>query len=431
LSLPNNWNDFPFVSTLQVWVEQYDPEGSNSFYSPAPVQLGLFPVQADGDPTSPPAEFSRWEFWKANQNEVTAEGCRYGKLFDQSTDVKILGSHIPEPYKIRTIIDTKKQTASGFGCFDFLIPTVALTHPEVVIQGRNVPKGIITFTAPLSLVTALYRPEFEKPQLKPTWTLQPPLRLTGWEVKILVSRVDCHDQFDVTDPLAKKIKWLIYNQELTGPVPSDSCAVRTASRQYTDDDWQTASRNENIMLEVQIDKSDVADLPEGDVNLMRDGMRIARLPSLRNLLLPTTLTAALVGKTQVSLEGKNAGVIDAVSIQGPDGPYDPQKVVGSGDVVLASIPVANQAKPANTPAVGTYTVLPLVCKNNPCGDKPEYIPIEATDPKGNPLTFVIPEPAKAAATPASDGGQTTTIGITKNVKVTGTPTTPPAKKPGG
>jgi IPT/TIG domain len=115
--------------------------------------------------------------------------------------------------------------------------------------------------------------------------------------------------------------------------------------------WDEASRTHQMQLVMNINKADLASLPEHrPIDVLRGLDRVGRLPDLWSALLPTKLTAKYISATQFSLEGTNAGAIDAVSLQGPSDPNTVLQAAGGTDFVLVTLPSAKADSGGNSAA---------------------------------------------------------------------------------
>jgi hypothetical protein len=535
-ALSNHWEDFPFVSTLQVWAEQYDAEDdSNNFYSAAPANVAIFPVEKvekDVDDEKPATGFRPWYFERAYTDAVRVEACGFGNRLKKGTEAAILGQHIPADFrKFQFEKDPKDKT-----CVFFFVPTSALTHEEVVIQASVANNAPTTLTEPMSLSTALFRPYFGTPYVTPTTSGAYPYKTEQWTIEIPTGRVEYEDDFDV-DLRKFRAVWRIGGATIKrfDEWPNIECTL--AARCIDRPGWDAASKAGQLRLALTINKQDLARLQKKEIHLIRgaDRITVARLPDLRALLFPSQLTLNAISATQFSLQGPNAGIIDAVTLQGPNGTVGPLTVGSVAELALVSLPKAanegktkaptagdataqkdhrgptitrvavngenltiignyfdtttaknntvtitwNNEKSTPTPTLKnktlvvslpsgltsgkvvvkvrnvssntfdfavheesdsgaatdavTYAVLPLVEIPSLVAGEKNYLPLEVTDQNGKPLTFTVPAKTEKKAAPVDPGGQTTTTSIVKNVKTTGSPTTPaaPAKKSGG
>jgi hypothetical protein len=415
MSLNNHWKDFPFISTLQLWVEQDDPDNKDSFYSPAPATLGLTPVQTpaedvpnnengaanssnstaeqDNKLTGPDTGFRPWYYFASNPGTVTLEGC-YGKRLTTTNKLQILGQHIPDNTDINSSFAAK--VVDGKSCATIAIPTVALTHEEVVIKSDNQK-----LTVPFSLVTALFRPYFEKPIIVPVRSEESPFQIISWNVELPAGRVNKDDQFD-TDLAHLCPAWEIGGAFIVNvTVAKSDPACKPPAKFIGGTDWDTESRAGQVHLVLTISKNDLKYLPKKPIHLIRNHMVIATLPDIRSLLLPSKLTLASISGTQFSLEGTGAGTIDAVSLQGSSGVIGPIPVATGADLALVSLPKApDKAKntPASAPAIG-----PAITDISPAsGKEGDTITITGTDFGTKPLTISFGNlTAKTSATPSS------------------------------
>ena len=223
------------------------------------------------------------------------------------------------------------------------VPTVALTHPELAISYPDIPDS-----APESLLTLQFRPSFDKPLAIPQRTKRAPFSITSWQVRIPAERVDYNDSLDVPGVITTfKPKWTIAGVANSILVRQPNAPPYPVSQKPVG--WDDASRNEQIQFVVSIDKTDLEALPEYQpIDVLRGTDRVGRLPNLWSWLLPTRLTAKYISPTQFSLQGENAGAIDAVSVQGPGAPSTVLTSASGEDFALITLPTAS--KTSNTPA---------------------------------------------------------------------------------
>lgn len=355
LSASSKLGDFPSISTLQVWVEQFDPDGDDYFRSAVPARLGRFPVQANENDRSRDENFKPWHFESAAADTVTATECnepelglnQEGKDKPKEANVSILGTHISSGLEKQPLTrSTVENPPDKSDCLSMKVPTVALTHPELAISYPDLPDS-----QPESLLTLQFRPTFGKPLVMPQRAQQAPFSIKSWQVRIPAARVDYNDSLDVPDVIAKfKPQWMIagvanpiaVRQPDAAPYPFGSNPAG----------WNDASRNEQIELVMNIDKTDLETLPQDQpIDVLRGTDRIGRLPDLWSLLLPTKLAAKYISPTQFSLQGKNAGAIDAVSVQGPGAPSTVLTSASGEDFALITLPAA--AKPSADASAST------------------------------------------------------------------------------
>ena len=327
--------DFPSISTLQVWVEQFDPDpdGDNYFHSAVPARLGRFPVQKGVgdkeiltlDELKADDQFKPWHFESATADAVTATECQYPKVVE-GTKVRLLGRQIPGDKDEQPL----KKSPTEKDCFSMQIPTVALTHPELAITYEKAN------SAPESLLTLQFRPSFDKPLVIPHRDTNAPFAIKWWKVEIPATRVDYDDKLDAADATAKfDPQWVVGSDPISIPRPLPR--PKPAG-------WDDASKNGQIQLVLTINKTDLGALPEHrPIDLLRGSNRVGRLPDLWSALLPTKLTAKYISATQFSLGGTNAGAIDAVSLQGPGAPNAVLPATGGADFVLVTLPVATKS----------------------------------------------------------------------------------------
>jgi IPT/TIG domain len=347
-------------------------------------------------------------------------GCNYPEL-TKSIKLSILGTHIPENLRRANLIqgpDQMADNANGRKCWSFPIPTVALTHPELVIKYEN-------SKTPESLPVVRYRPYFDDPIVIPNISTGIAFSIDKWTIDIPAGRVDCNDKIDAIDAATKvtaqwKIGPLALDVLKVGDFTSQPCnqrlmevAVKKAqsaqdnadaadktaedkmnaahaaeqkaaaieknkkatkkqkqdaqkAARIADDaagaavdaanvaheeaaaaeamvdtvDWDAATKNGQIILELTVDRATLHNLPwKKQMQILRGPFlsRIATLPSIPSMLLPSKLTVATIGTTQFALEGDHAEVIDAVAVQGPGGFNSTIRTATAAQIALVTL----------------------------------------------------------------------------------------------
>jgi hypothetical protein len=253
------------ISTLQLWVDQYDPDGDDSFRSLAPANLGRFPVQPDDAIDSQPdVGYRPWHFESASPNWVKLTGCDYPEFPDTGVQlVTILGRNISQNFRTQIL----QTSGVERGCKWFAIPTLALTNPQVVIEyphsqsnpdvsafSPDVPptappsadrcvtnRAAAAPCAPESLASSLFQPDFDSPIAIPHLALRTDHTSTvdQWTLDIPVRHVDCDDTLSLPDAYTKfKATWKIGTKtvpirEMTEALPENAdpapCHDRIAS----------------------------------------------------------------------------------------------------------------------------------------------------------------------------------------------------------
>jgi hypothetical protein len=459
-SIPNTLNNFLSISSLQVWVDQYDPDSDDSFYSSVPAGIGRFPVIPDDvTKTRPDVGYRPWHFESANPDWVKLTGCSYPEFPDKEDDkdktsqaVTILGQGIPNKFKTQVL-----RPGLENGCKWFVIPTLALTNKEVVIEYPFRPVKTLVSTdsteiplswpptanlcvaaakggwpcTPESLPTSLFQPDFDSPiaipHLIPDASPGKTSIIDKWTIDIPVRHVDCNDMLDFpTGTAGLSASWRIgavprfaVGASDAPSIPScadqllasiravaraamtkaqadknsaqieedkagdDMVATAKAAKKIVDagkaiDDaqglavkaeaaarvapnWDEASKNGQLMLEFEINRAALVDLPlKNPVHVLRGPLlsRIATLPDLRSSFLPTKLSVVNVGTNQFALEGDNAGVIDAVTVLGPSSFDNPITVASGAQVALVTLPTPTAAPSASTKSTITISIDP-------------------------------------------------------------------------
>jgi hypothetical protein len=111
--------------------------------------------------------------------------------------------------------------------------------------------------------------------------------------------------------------------------------------------WEEASKTGQIHLVMEITRASLdALLDQKQLHVIRGSNRIAvaALPNIRSLILPTKLDLVTVGANQFALQGQGAESIDAVTLQGPKGPFGPYEVATGAGIALISLPQKSSTK---------------------------------------------------------------------------------------
>jgi len=447
-SISKVWDDFPSISSLQVWVEQYDPDSQtkNSFYTPDPAKLGRYPMGRsnqlldvrDINPNVPDKGFRSWYFDSTNQESTTVVGCNYPE-FSGNSGVTILGRHIPFDQSFRRFFTSPGDPRQNPRCNSFTIPTVALTHEEIALEYE-------TSNDPESLSASRFQPYYGTPDVRPHMPAGKTMPANSWTVDIPVGRVDCYDVLDVLGENANlHPKWQV------GPsgVPfveinrsgAETCQqLLQGSTQRRVPDWDEATKTGQVILEFTVQRNDLRNLPlKKQIRVLRGQNlnRVGTLPDLQSMLFPTTLKVVSMGANQFTLQGENAGMIDAVAVQGP-GPANAAVIVSGQQAAVVTLtdatPPAPKPNPPSQPQIKS-----LSTESGPIGaavtitganftKKPvvQFAKgVAATVGEGcwNETTIIVNVPDKAQPGTISVKIGTTTK-QSKSFNVTGTPVSP-------
>jgi len=206
------WNE-AFVTTLQVWVEQFDPDGRDAIYSPTPVRVDFLPVSDDyysGDNQKP--FFRDWHFLRASPNRTWIEECSFqplkGEVGTDGLRVALLGGRLPfslDALQIdKDVADTEKA-----GCASRAMPTDFLSkfhRGQIVLVAQFSPvPGIDPVRATLTVPGYRVGPLFEKPLIalpaSPSGSAagKSPSEKT-WKLSFPVSQTTCADNIDFLFP---------------------------------------------------------------------------------------------------------------------------------------------------------------------------------------------------------------------------------------
>jgi hypothetical protein len=340
-----------FVDSMQVWVEQYDPEEKDAFFAPHPLPLGLFPVNGDQFPAG-----SRYEPWRvANRDGVP-----------------------PSPLAK----DLKECNAFPWARSRLLVTPLSgdPTPRRIEPSDANGCRKIQLTAADLQLSSLEWRiePESGQPDAKPTSN---PMRVISVRVpstKPLAKDPDVSFLREKTAPYTHT-GWTVSIQISNGP----GTATVEPAKGITEAGGKAQYAGGVVTLEIP--KSAITKWPS-KLTLNASGDEID-LPDARALLLPKTLTIRALGRTQFALTGDKAGAIDAVAL-----------LRGSKASTIVAATGANVATfdfndamtgGKNAPVVeGTYTILPLL--RLPKAKGPEaFAPLEVVGADDKPLSLVV------------------------------------------
>jgi len=366
-----------FVSTMQLWVEQSDPEGKSVFYSPEPVPLTFLPLSSDYSSITP---FQPWKFETADANSVTLHECNY--LPNASTNTEAPDELYVSVLGVRSWQGWLRQSATNQGmkpvkerpfwgavaadpreprCGRLILPTAALANDPLMLSmefpphptaGENVATPALRTT--VALPQFRIGPSFEQRhvQIRPYVVASPAsegkatVETKGWRILIPTVRTTCADNIELSPvrlTLATLVKAgnlkpgpglgptngiveqgqavapTIDVQWLNGNDVLKSCPSTGPAYDQNSKDWSSADEAGRINLYLDIPRAAINDLPEriDVVRTTTDGVKwvVGTLPDLRRLLLPSKLTLQSLGPSQFALIGEKAGVIDAVSVQ--------------------------------------------------------------------------------------------------------------------
>ena len=336
--------ELPFVSSLELWVQQYDPNGTNAFTSGAAIGLGLFPVEAERlsppTPPKPPVNFVSWRFESAAPDAVSVQGCGYTAYFKNAgigdvNRLRILG-------RDQTDLNTYRQVEHIYSCSRFTIPTDSTVSGDVVLvpahaEGDSVSTAL---TTPMAMSSASLRPFFGRPAVTPTWKTQTPSAKQAasfpadcWTIDFFAGRLVPGDRFSQSPSVADllNISWpgQPNQSEDIAPCPASNAAPKTmAADAY-------ASRAGKLHLRMVINRKDLPSIPK-EISLFRGNFAVAKL-RIPQILLPSKLKLEPIGQTQFSLTGPNADLIDAVTLQDGKNIYTISTAIGA-EFALVTLP---------------------------------------------------------------------------------------------
>jgi hypothetical protein len=400
-----------YVTTMEVWIWQSDEEGKNVFYSQEPARINFLPLSADYWSDT---FFKPWTFGGATSKDITLQECNYLPNVSQChIGVSLLGVRSWPDWiqqsKSRGVGDWAQLDLGGVKdpnpkCGHFRIPTAALANDPVVFSmvfpsPENTPKtlddcanvnlsqSIQGIRTTIAIPRSRIGPNFSRSEIQILSTLEPPPSDVAphpaekgappkqtqpetkvWQVEIPVANTACGDDLELPPTIVRsksddytKIAW-----EWRNGKDKISCPPQSAN------DWTEADRSGSIRLYMEIPRTAVNTLPD-TVNVVRTsgGVKwvVAKLPNLRELLLPSRLTLDPISSTQFALLGKNAGMIDAVTLQnttdGSGAPYPAAQGFDSAIVILpASSPSGSSADTTGGGNAGSNSSLSIVVDTN-------------------------------------------------------------------
>jgi hypothetical protein len=381
-----------FISTMQLWIQQSDPEGKNVFYSPEPVRIAFLPLSNDFWNSAP---FKPWRFEMADADSVTLEECNYWPDEDQdNVKVSVLGvpswpvwaanrasgGNAAKPPKKNSFWVPVTNDPDVAQCGTVTLPTAALANNPVLMtmefpphpeKGANVAKN----GAPLRTTVALPKfrigPSYRQPEIR----IRPAIEKTKangampaaenkvWKIQIPIEHSTCADDIELPldmlrpNPPQVKINGKLEDgpqdftkidvQWLDGASELTQCPERMGADQDSPEfrDWKTADDAGRVNLYLEIPKTAINDLPER-VDIVRttsDGVKwvVGTLPNLRRLLLPSRLTLESMSATQFALRGENAEAIDAIAMQSSDNSARTFRTAPGVDFALVTLPAAS------------------------------------------------------------------------------------------
>jgi hypothetical protein len=393
------------VSTLQVWVEQHDPDGEDSFYTPSPARISRFPLELTRG-SGPDVGFSPWHFELATPEYIKLAGCQYPQFPPLGNALRIIGQHIPVPYRDQSLTPGDLEA----GCFSFVIPTVALTHSELVVEyaahtdpalasvplvsaALGFPYTLSTHPCPAAtpmpatppfppattpckpepLTTFLFRPYFENPRVVQHRDPKTQ-KISSWTVEIPAGRVEINDSIDATDLGKLCARWVIgaTNVKMMGGLVAPPCPAVAIPAVVPN--FAQASKTGQLRLVLEISKENLGLLAPGKpLHILRGPNQdtIATLPDIRSLILPNQLNVVSLGNNQFGLQGDHAEVIDAVAVQGPGGFNKTIPTATAAQIALVTLTDSSStsapAKAATPPKAGTPG-MPVITKIDPDSD---------------------------------------------------------------
>jgi hypothetical protein len=363
--------DFPFVSSLELWVEQYDPDKNDAFYSASPILLGLFPVQKTEASTDPLVNFVPWRFESADPKRVIVRGCGYSQYFMQHRPgeisvnaLRILGRDPEDRGTDQTVVPTDE-------CSTFKVPTDAIAKDDVVFVPIHInpvsPNTVETSSkTPITIASAGLRPFFGRPVVTPTWNSNTPAPKKSasfpadcWTLDFTAGRLDFGDQFSNSSNIQDllNITWPdqsgLAEEPTSCPVPPKTTPRNEAASSPAPvpkpplkkpDNWDHLSREGRIHVRMVILRADLPNLPK-EIPVLRGDTPIAKL-RIPQILLPSKVKLEQISATQFALRGENVNMIDAVTLQDGKNIYTIPTAVGA-DFALVTLPDKTSSNPAS------------------------------------------------------------------------------------
>jgi hypothetical protein len=437
---------YPAVSSLQLWVEQFDSDGSNDFFTQEPAQLGPFLTKLDGaapssegeagEQTAQPTLREDWRVVGRSETDLKLESCGiYSTEYSSTTRIglgttlSLLGDYYANSDgRAREI----KVEQDGPNCVTLTgIPTSVLEAPQAILAAKDGRASV----APITLDTTQFRPDFGGPHLvRPPPTLpvsaeaKPAVSAKRaatprWVVDIPVRRASCADKLDVSLESEVRAVWMRGDV----PVPCQNQGATDLSAMTLRVYFTTAAA---------VFWSDA-------VNLVRGQTRVCRLPKLRGLMLPSTATVDPIDAAQFFIRGTNVQVLSSVTLSNstvhqkvsvgagpgavlvttpqpksdspsPSGGQGAPAAPGGRGAPAPNKPAPTQpSKPLDAPkalAAGTYIITVQIKETDDeaTADNrkmPRELDIDLTDTAGKPLVFVVPNPPKTD--PSGNAASTT------------------------
>jgi hypothetical protein len=370
-----------FVSSLEVWVEQTDPEGKDVFYSAEPAPINVLPLS---DNFWGSARFLPWHFSKATNDRTTLQECNYLPGQDQTKlKVSLLGAPLTEQFPKLVAISPEGSSAPAPPCANFDISTEFLSkyHKSQIVFVMEYPdhEGTEPVRVTFAIPAVRFSPKFGQPEIHSD--LEPSKAKDNksqtekvWKLLIPVNQTTCADRPDLPAALLRpkatspasavdyskiEVRWLSGSNELS---PCTSGKVPLAD-QPEFQKWQEADTHDRLRLYLEIPKSALKDLPN-TLEVVRHtstgaDLPVASLPNLRNLLLPYELTMDNLGPEQFTLRGENASVIDAVALQNGQKSYLIPAATGTNFALFTVIPQTSAKNPtassSGSPTIASVT----------------------------------------------------------------------------
>jgi len=389
------------VTSLQVWISQFDPDDHPGLDSAEPAALPFVALSPDN--AERPFRFSAYN-WRTG--EVTLENC--GVLASTTIELKLLGTSRESVVVPYAPVTGKQSCRAATLKIEEFRRDVMVFQAMVPLATEAAPvptNSSITF--PVNVAPLL--PHFETPTTFPRQRVKDKKVVTEqWDIEWPVTRVACGDTITLgalNGSPDVSVAWVVGADNSANP-----CTASTA------DDFKGGLAK----LRLSIKRAAVTRLPR-QLEILRQvggpkepetlplpGARSVVVAStdLQALLLPTSLALEPIGGSGFVLrgDGEQAGEISAVLVQ-KDGESDRLPAVSSG--AFAHVNMEKQ-KPGN------YVVVPIVTVDG------VDFPLRVIGTDGQRLSYTKPKPPDPEKPePKLDNKTTTRTTVTRTRESSG------------
>jgi hypothetical protein len=354
------------VSTLQVWVSQYDPDNDseNSFYTPSPDRLPLVPLaKPTGEPGS---RVYDWRFVEATATGAIFESCGFYPTALGGKELVPLGERFNSLSSNVTVESVDKTN-----CLRVMLPAKFLERSSVVLADAGK-----LLSSPVRVETSPAKPLLEMVSAKPVVIAEKTKKVPAWQVTWKLKYSACGDS--------------VAGEELRDGITAEiKC----------DEKRKAASE-----LVLTIPRASLASLPQR-LSIKRGDSKVAESAELKPIILPEAITLTSLGDGQFMLQGNNVDELQRVTVKKGDFAKTFKVAGGRSGKLLSTTAVVPGAAKAPTKvalAPGTYAVSGLVSDLG-SGE----IPVNLTTADGKTLlTLTIPEPEKKPKSDAEEKPKT-------------------------